>query len=508
MDTAYIRTLSAGKISAGNINVAVTMSAANVTGGTLNIGAGTFLVSSNGAMTASAARITGNITATAGTIGGFNIGSNLTTGAKSAYNDGAAGVFIGSTGIGLGSGFSVSSGGTLNASSATISGNITATSGYIGNGASGFAINNSHISNNKNSISDSNSGVYIGTDGISLGIGSTFRVTSAGALTATSATIAGAITATSGFIGNGSNGFVINSTYIGNGKTSSTDGNNGIYIGTDAIGLGPNSAFRVTNAGAITATSGTIGGWTISSNSISTNNVVFGSNGNIRSGMTSYNSGTGWYLGNDGTISVGNSAGNKLLWTGTRIEVTGGTYITDSIGVRRTDDSGVLTITGGSGNATGGQIDLVGNSAVSNAGSLTLSSYGSGFIQLFTGGSGRLLVYSNGNASFSNEVSAQSFNSTSSRRFKTNVSPITGSMDLVNKLQGVTFDWKDGRKNNDIGFIAEEVDKILPAVVFKSSGVVDAIDYSKIVALLTEALKEQNVLIKDLQSRIDKLENK
>ena len=50
----------------------------------------------------------------------------------------------------------------------------------------------------KSSLTSSTAGVYLGADGISLGSGSVFKVTKAGALTATNATITGAITATSG----------------------------------------------------------------------------------------------------------------------------------------------------------------------------------------------------------------------------------------------------------------------------------------------------------------------
>ena len=77
-----------------------------------------------------------------------------------------------------------------------LTGKMTATSGYIGNGSSGFTINNSYIGNGKASLTDSNSGVYVGTDGISLGASSVFKVTNAGELTATSATITGHITLT------------------------------------------------------------------------------------------------------------------------------------------------------------------------------------------------------------------------------------------------------------------------------------------------------------------------
>lgn len=72
------------------------------------------------------------------------------------------------------------------------------------------------------------------------------------------AEVTGTITATSGYIGNGSNGFSIGATSIYNGKTTLTDENDGIYIGTNGIALGADSAFRVTNKGVVTMNSGSI----------------------------------------------------------------------------------------------------------------------------------------------------------------------------------------------------------------------------------------------------------
>lgn len=75
-----------------------------------------------------------------------------------------------------------------------VTGNITSTGGTIG----GFTLGSTKLYNGKSSLTSSSAGVYIGTDGISLGTGSTFKVTSAGALTASNANINGTISATSG----------------------------------------------------------------------------------------------------------------------------------------------------------------------------------------------------------------------------------------------------------------------------------------------------------------------
>jgi len=84
---------------------------------------------------------------------------------------------------------------TWNGATLAVDGQITARTGYIGNGTSGFTINSTYFRNGtKTSYNSGGTGIYVGTDGI--GLGTTFTVSAAGALTATSATITGTINAT------------------------------------------------------------------------------------------------------------------------------------------------------------------------------------------------------------------------------------------------------------------------------------------------------------------------
>jgi hypothetical protein len=90
----------------------------------------------------------------------------------------------------------------------------------------------------------------------------------------------------------------------------------------------------------------------------------------------------------------------------------------------------------------------------------------------------------------------------SSRRWKTNVATITDPIGKVQRLRGVTYDWKANGKH-DVGLIAEEVGDVIPEIVRYEENGVDAqsLDYSRLVAVLIEAVKEQ-------QRRIESLENK
>ena len=85
----------------------------------------------------------------------------------------------------------------------------------------------------------------------------------------------GVLSATKGRIGcdkNGNGGFIIDANKLYSGKDSPSSNENGVYLGTDGIALGANNVFKVTNDGALTATSGHIGGASIVKNAICSDN--------------------------------------------------------------------------------------------------------------------------------------------------------------------------------------------------------------------------------------------
>jgi hypothetical protein len=98
-------------------------------------------------------------------------------------------------------------------------------------------------------------------------------------------------------------------------------------------------------------------------------------------------------------------------------------------------------------------------------------------------------------------IDAASFNAVSSIRFKENLRPLGGALDLIEQLQGYRFDWKDGRATDDIGLIAEEVGAIFPTFIGRDSkSRIASLDYAKLTTVLVEAVKE-------LAKRVDGLEH-
>ena len=100
---------------------------------------------------------------------------------------------------------------------------------------------------------------------------------------------------------------------------------------------------------------------------------------------------------------------------------------------------------------------------------------------------------------------ATSITETSALRYKENVTDL-GSVDSLYKLRPVKFNWKDSG-NDDIGLIAEEVNKHVPELVhLDEEGGAEGIKYSKLTSLLIKAVQDQQEEIKDLKSRLDNLD--
>ena len=94
----------------------------------------------------------------------------------------------------------------------------------------------------------------------------------------------------------------------------------------------------------------------------------------------------------------------------------------------------------------------------------------------------------------------------SSRRWKTNIEQIHGALEKVRRLRGVSYEWKaDGK--DDIGLIAEEVGEVIPQVVSFEENGKDArsVDYARLVAVLIEAVKEQQEEIEALKKIVESL---
>ena len=96
---------------------------------------------------------------------------------------------------------------------------------------------------------------------------------------------------------------------------------------------------------------------------------------------------------------------------------------------------------------------------------------------------------------------------TSDKRHKNNIKTIPNALEKVTKLNGVTWEWNDDvnevtKSTPKTGLIAQEVQEVLPEVVKTRDDGFLALDYSKMMGLLVEAIKEQQIQIEELKAQI------
>ena len=93
----------------------------------------------------------------------------------------------------------------------------------------------------------------------------------------------------------------------------------------------------------------------------------------------------------------------------------------------------------------------------------------------------------------------------SDERFKDNIVQISNPIDKVKAIRGVEFDWNNKQKTytgHDVGVIAQDIEKVLPELVTERDNGFKAVRYEKIVALLIEAIKDQQSQIDELKAKL------
>ncbi len=184
-------------------------------------------------------------------------------------------------------------------------------------------------------------------------------------------------------------------------------------------------------------------------------------------------------------------------------------------------DDGFLRLSAGGGTSASTQssIDLTGYSNVADM----LNN-----IVMRTAGTERIRIDNVGNVGIgtssptvklqvNGDIIANSIAGSSDIRYKKNIRSVINALDKVKSLRGVYFNWdqeafptKEFSDRTELGFIAQEVEKIIPEVVTKDKTKDEfrSIKYDKLVALLVEAIKEQQKQIDSLKVSVKKLKNK
>ena len=96
--------------------------------------------------------------------------------------------------------------------------------------------------------------------------------------------------------------------------------------------------------------------------------------------------------------------------------------------------------------------------------------------------------------------------SSSDERLKTNINPITTQYDIIKQLNPVTFNWIDTENlgsQEEVGFIAQQMQTHVPQVIGTNNDGTLTIDYAKLTSVLTKALQESIAKIESLEARLD-----
>jgi len=290
-----------------------------------------------------------------------------------------------------------------------------------------------------------------------------------------------------------------NNTFLGSGAgNSNTEADWNTFMGN---GCGQN-----TTGGFNTF----IGGWTGLFHTSSSDNTFIGT----QAGLGGYTPGaTG-----SSNVYVGKASG------GSQTSGSNNVYLGSSAGGYKTSGNNNVFVgykSGLSNGDSGGNV-FIGNNAgqnetnsnklyIANSSTTTPLIYGD-----FSAGSQEVVI--NGNSTTNSDNRRFFVNGTaggttswyndSDARQKENINPIQQALEKVCNLEGVTFEWQDKSnhpKGDQLGFIAQDVEDILPEVV-DNSGDHYSMQYAPITALLVEAIKQQQDLIEEMNMKISEME--
>ena len=208
-----------------------------------------------------------------------------------------------------------------------------------------------------------------------------------------------------------------------------------------------------------------------------------------------------------------NNAGGLIVTSGAGVQQRYHVYNTSRVYIRAQYDVGgwspwirMYTTEGGqingSLNATGSLYAAGNVSSGTNVSAPTLSSTGN------TNVGGNLLV--TGTISSTGAItSSGNITAYSDRSLKKDIIDLDSSLETVMKLRPVKYVMKaDKLEKVQVGFIAQEVQEVIPEVVVEHDDGLLSMDYSRITAHLVKAMQEQQRLIEELRSEIEQLKRK
>jgi len=289
------------------------------------------------------------------------------------------------------------------------------------------------------------------------------------------------------------NVYAVNALQLGSGSNAAMtiSTSNSVGIGTTA----PSYLLDIQAAGTPTLR--------LRSNGLSTASQILLQTANTYSGTSeAYIAAESTNAGN-GDINISFGTSNGASGSSTKMRLTGGT--SNLLIGTTTDNGSKLQVNGSAFISSGNSLYLGVTGATTGAG--TIISEGLAFANLRLYGYGTQTYagfFNTGNlvGSIVGTTVLTTYNTTSDYRLKEDLKLING-LDLVNKIKIYDYKWK-ATNDRMIGVMAHELQEILPYAVtgVKDGSEMQQVDYSKIVPVLVQAIKDLNQKITNLEAQI------
>ena len=95
-------------------------------------------------------------------------------------------------------------------------------------------------------------------------------------------------------------------------------------------------------------------------------------------------------------------------------------------------------------------------------------------------------------------------------RLKENILFIKNATNVISQIKPISFDWNNNQERyqgKDIGFSAQNIEKLIPCAVQDRKDGYKAVKYTKIIPLLVQGIKEKQLRINNLKQQIERIKN-